>query len=183
MPVVIDIVPSRRHPATLVRSRGYTLVEMLVVLMIMGLLIGTISVIAHPSSKDTLQIEAQRLAQLLNLAAAESRASGKSFRWTSDGPGYRFLRWQNNSDWVEIRDNDLLRPRVLPSGMTINSLRIENVRRQGLMQIEFTPHGLPLAYTIELASGDERHAVFASPVGDAQAAIRLDTEHAEVASR
>jgi general secretion pathway protein H len=155
---------------------------MLVVLMVMGLLIGTISVIAHPSSKDTLQLEARRLAQLLNLAAAESRTSGKSFRWTSDGSGYRFLRWQNNN-WVEIRDNDLLRPRVLPSGMTISSLRIENVRRQGLMQIDFTPHGLLLGYTIELASGDERHAVIASPVGEAQAVIRPNTEYAEVASR
>ena len=178
----IEIAPNSRHPATLECSRGYTLVEMLVVLMIMGLLIGTIGVIATPSTKDTLQLEAQRLAQLLNLAAAESRASGKSFRWTSDGSGYRFLRWQNNN-WAEIRDNDLLRPRVLPSGMTISSLRIENVRREGMMQIEFTPQGLLLGYTIELASGDERHAVFASPVGEAQSAIRPNTEYAEVASR
>jgi hypothetical protein len=51
------------------------------------------------------------------------------------------------------------------------------------MQIEFTPQGLLLGYTIELASGDERHAVFASPVGEAQSAIRLNTEYAEVASR
>jgi general secretion pathway protein H len=182
MPVVIDIAVTG-HPATLSHRRGYTLVEMLVVLMIMGLLIGTISAIARPSSKDTLQLEAQRLAQLLNLAAAESRASGKSFRWTSEGPGYRFLRWQNDKGWSEIRDNDLLRPRVLPSGMTINSLRVENVRRQGLMQIDFIPHGLPLAYTIELASGDERHAVVASPVGEAQAVIHPDSAYVEVATR
>ena len=182
MPVFIDITVTG-HPATRSHQRGYTLVEMLVVLMIMGLLIGTISAIARPSSKDTLQLEAQRLAQLLNLAAAESRASGKSVRWTSEGPGYRFLRWQNDKGWSEIGDNDLLRPRVLPSGMTINSLRVENVRRQGLMQIEFTPHGLPLAYTIELASGDKRHAVFASPVGEAQAAIRPDSAYVEIASR
>jgi general secretion pathway protein H len=183
MPLAIDIALTCRNPVTLRRRCGYTLVEMLVVLMIMGLLIGTISVIASPASRNTLQLEAQRLAQLLNLAAAESRASGKSFRWTSDGPGYRFLRWQNDIGWTEIRDNDLLRPRMLPSGITISSLRVENVRRQGQMQIEFTPHGLPLAFTIELASGDERHAVSASPVGEAQAQIRLDTAHAEVASR
>ncbi len=183
MPVVFDLILTRRHPATPTYRRGYTLVEMLVVLMIMGLLIGTISVIAYPSSKETLQLEAQRLAQLLNLAAAESRVSGKNFRWTSDGPGYRFLRWQNDNGWVEIRDNDLLRPRVLQSGMTINSLRIENIRRQGVMQIDFTPHGLPLAYTIELASGDKRHAVFASPVGEAQAVIRRDSAYVEVATR
>lgn len=175
MQVVCDLLPKR--------GRGYTLVEMLVVLMIMGLLVGTISVIAYPSSKDTLQLEAQRLAQLLNLAAAEARASGKNFRWTSDGPGYRFLRWHNDNGWLEIRDNDLLRPRVLPSGITINSLHVENTRRQGAMQIDFMPHGLSLAYTIELASGDERHAVFASPVGEARAAILLDTAHVEVASR
>jgi general secretion pathway protein H len=182
MAVVIDI-PVTGHPAALSHQQGYTLVEMLVVLMIMGLLIGTISAIARPSSKDTLQLEAQRLAQLLNLAAAESRASGKSLRWTSEGPDYRFLRWQNDKGWSEIRDNDLLRPRVLPSGMTIDSLRIENVRRPGLMRIDFTPQGLPLAYTIELAAGDERHAVIASPVGDARAVIRPDSAYVEVATR
>jgi len=181
--VASKFAPTFLHQEKPTCRLGYTLVEMLVVLMIMGLLIGTISTIARPSSKDTLQIEAQRLAQLLNLAAAESRASGKTFRWSSDGHGYRFMRLQSDAGWSEIGDNELLRPRALPSGMTITSLRIENVRRPGLMQIEFTPYGLLMAYSIELASGDERHTVAASPVGEAQAVINPTTAHVEVALR
>jgi general secretion pathway protein H len=181
--VVIKFAPTCRHPERPARRLGYTLVEMLVVLMIMGLLIGAISSIARPSSKETLQIEAQRLAQLLNLAAAESRASGKIFRWSSDGHGYRFLRLQSDGGWSEISDNDLLRPRVLPSGITINRLRVENVHRPGLKQIEFTPYGLLMAYSIELASGDERHTVAASPVGEAQVVTPPNTAHVEVALR
>lgn len=176
-------MPAEPYFLPVSKGAGYTLVEMMVVLLIMGLLIGAISSIARPSPAGMLNMEAERLAQLLNLAAAESRISGKSFRWSADSTGYRFSRWQNDSGWADITDNDLLRPRVLPPGMAITGLIVENMRPQGTMQIDFTPYGLSLAYSIELTLGDERQAVSASPVGDAHALTFTGGTYGKIASR
>ena len=162
---------------------GFTLVEMLVVLLIMGLLVGLVSTIARPDERGLLRVEAERLAQLLDLAAAESRLTGKSIGWTADGPGYRFWRVREDGGWSEVRDSDLLRARTLPQGMMISGLRVENMRPQGAMRLEFTPYGPPLAFTIEMSVGAERYAVAASPIGDVRALPGEGKTNGEMALR
>jgi len=147
-------------------ARGFTLVEMLVVLLIMGLFVGLVSVIARPDERGLLQVEAERLAQLLDLAATESRLSGKVIGWTTDGSGYRFWRPAQDLGWTEIRDNDLLRARTLPQGMAITNMRVENMRPQGAMRLEFTPYSPTLSFTIEMSYGAAHYSVAATPMGE-----------------
>jgi general secretion pathway protein H len=150
------------------RAAGFTLVEMLVVVLIMGLLIGLVSVVGGPDDRGTLRVEAERLAQLLDLATTESRFTGSTLGWTSDGTSYRFWRRRDEAGWSEIRDSELLRARRLPAGMRISGLRVENARSQSAMRLEFRPYGAS-SFTIELRSGPERYAVAGSPVGDVRA--------------
>ena len=147
-------------------GRGFTLIEMLVVLMIMGLFVGLVSTITRPDERAILRVEAERLSQLLDFAATEARLTGKSIAWTADESGYRFWRSDENATWSEIRDNELLRARALPLGMAIAFFRVENKRPQGAMRLEFTPQGSLLAFTIGLSLGAERYSVAGSPVGD-----------------
>ena len=149
--------------------RGFTLVEMLVVLLIAGLLAGLVSVIARPDERTLLRVEAERLARLLDLAVAESGLTGKFIRWTADGPGYRFWRLREDTGWSEIRDSDLLRARTLPQGMTISALRVENGELQSAVRLEFSPYGPPPPFVIELSLGAERYGVAASPMGEVRA--------------
>ncbi|MBI2319602.1 MAG: GspH/FimT family pseudopilin [Betaproteobacteria bacterium] len=148
------------------KERGFTLLEMLVVVMIMGLFIGLVATIAQPDERGLLRIEAERLAQLLDLCAEEARLTARPIAWTSDGPGYRFWRFAEPSGWSEIRDNDTLRARVLPQGMAILGLRVENMRPRGGMRLEFTPHGEMLSFSIEMSLGAERYDVAGSPMGE-----------------
>lgn len=147
--------------------RGFTLIEMLVVMLIMGLFVGLISAIAKPDDRSRVQLEAERLAQLLNLVAAESRLTGKPMRWTSDGPGYRFWR-QQEQGWVEVNDSALFRPRTLPDGMSIADFRVEALSRPDAMRLEFLPYGLPMTYSLEIALGTHRTAIAATPYGEAR---------------
>lgn len=164
-------------------GRGFTLVEMLVVLMIMGLFIGLVSTITQPDERALLKLEAERLSQLLDFAATEARLGGRAIAWTADEAGYRFWRAGDDGTWTEIRDNELLRERSLPQGMTVADFRVENMRPQSSMRLEFAPHGSALAFTIGMALGAARYAVTGSPVGDVRAVPSEDGTDGQVALR
>ena len=149
-------------------SRGFTLLELLVVLLVMGLFAGLVAATARPDDRVRLRVEAERLAQLLDLAAVESRLTGKPIAWTAaatpEGAQYRFWRWRENAGWSEAGD-DSLRPRTLPAGMAISELRIEAARAPEGLRLEFSPHG-SLAFDFQMSLGTARYAVVASPVGE-----------------
>lgn len=144
---------------------GFTLIELLVVLLIMGLLVGLVSASAQPDDKAVLRLEADRLAQLMNLAATESRFSGKAIAWTANASAYRFWRFSETLGWVAIPD-EILRPRSLPKGMAIQEMRIENLRSPEPMRVEFNPYGAAGAFSIDMLLGDARYTVENSPIGD-----------------
>jgi general secretion pathway protein H len=152
--------------------RGFTLIELLVVLLIMGLFAGLVGTISRPDEHTLLRVEAERLAQLLDLAAVESRLTGKPIAWTvattAEGAHYRFWRWRDDGGWSEAGQgstSDSLRARSLPSGMAISELRIEAMRPANGMRLEFGPHG-SLAYDLQISLGAARYAVAASPIGE-----------------
>jgi len=126
--------------------RGFTLLELLVVLLVMGLAAGLIGVLVHPDERALLRLEAERLAQLLDLAAVESRLTGKPIAFTADISKYRFWRWRDDAGWLEARE-DSLRARSLPPGMAISGPRIE-----------FDPY-VPAAYEVRMSLGAEQVSV------------------------
>ena len=148
------------------RQRAFTLLEMLVVLMIMGLFVGLVSAITRPDDRAVLRLEAERLSQLLDFAAAEAQLTGKSIAWTADSSSYRFWRAGDDSTWSEIRDSELLRTRTLPQGVAISGFRVENMRPQGPMRLEFAPEGSSLAFSVAMSLGAEHCVVAGSPIGD-----------------
>jgi general secretion pathway protein H len=150
-------------------ASGFTLIEMMVVVLIMGLLVGLVSVVTRPDARALLRIEAERLAQLIDLAATESSLTGSTLGWSADESIYRFWRRHEDAGWSEIRDNDLLRERALPPGMRISGLRVENMRPQGAMRLEFSPYAPPLFFTIEMSLGAERYTVATTAGGSVRA--------------
>lgn len=148
--------------------RGFTLIELLVVMLIMGLIAGTIGVLARPDDRAVLRVEAERLSELLDLAATEARLTGKRVAWTAEAHAYRFWQLRADTGWTEIRD-DALRARRLPPGMTLSGLQIEALQPADGMRLEFSPHGA-LAYDFQISLGAERYTVTASPLGE----VRID---------
>lgn len=148
------------------KNRGFTLIEMLVVLLIMGLLIGLVSAIAQPDDRALLRVEVERLAQLMDLAATESRLTGKPIAWTADGQGYRFWQYSEDSGWSEIINDDFLRARTLPQGMTISNMRVENMRSPEHMRVEFNAYRSALSFSVDLSLGTAHYTVANSPIGE-----------------
>lgn len=167
----------RRH-----KLQAFTLVEMLVVVLIMGILLGTVGARLQPQDSDLLRVEGRRLAQLLELAGQEARLTGTAIVWTSDGDAYRFWRRDGAGGWSEIRDNDVLRARALPQAMALSGLRNEVGRPQPEMRLEFPSDGPHSAFSMTLSLGTERYTVSASPTGELQLARQKEVGHGDMAT-
>ena len=72
------------------RLRGFTLLELLVVVAIIAIATAGVSFAVRDSGGTQLDREAARLAALLESARAQSRTSGVAVRWHATDAGFRF---------------------------------------------------------------------------------------------
>jgi general secretion pathway protein H len=98
-----------------VRARGFTLLELLVVVAIIAIATAGVSLALRDSQATQLEREAQRLAALLESARAQSRSSGVPVRWYPTEGGFRFdgvpakaLPDHWLSDTTQVRGNTTL---------------------------------------------------------------------------
>jgi general secretion pathway protein H len=77
-------------PDPAMHNRGFTLLELLVVVAIMALATAGVGFALRDSTAGDLEREAQRLAALLESARAQSRMSGSTVRWHSTAAGFAF---------------------------------------------------------------------------------------------
>lgn len=109
------------------RQRGFTLLEVTVVMVIIAILAGFITLsIGNRADEDRLQVQAQRLQQLLGLAADESQLKGIPLGLQFTDDGYRFLTLDpKTKHWLPYQTSGPLRPRPLPAPFRVE-LRIDD---------------------------------------------------------
>ena len=72
------------------KTRGFTLLELLVVITIIAVATAGVAFAVRDTTGTQLEREAQRLTALLEAARAQSRASGIPVRWHTTDGGFRF---------------------------------------------------------------------------------------------
>lgn len=103
---------------------GFTLLEMLVVLVIAGLLVSLASLQLSRNPRTDLNEEAQRLALLFESAGDEAQVRARPIAWQPLDGGFRFdIRTEDG--WRPLRD-DLLRARRWEGGVTGVSIQYLN---------------------------------------------------------
>jgi general secretion pathway protein H len=86
---------SPRLRAAGARTPGFTLIELMIVVVLVALAASVVSLALRDPAETRLAQEGERLAALLESARAEARASGLTVRWVpgaaSDGADFRFV--------------------------------------------------------------------------------------------
>jgi general secretion pathway protein H len=79
------------------RSKGFTLLELLVVVAIIAIGTAGASLALRDATANALEREAQRLAALLESGRAQSRASGVAVSWRVTAQGFEFAGLNSNA--------------------------------------------------------------------------------------
>lgn len=145
-------------------ARGFTLVELMVVMVIIGITLGLVSLNAIPSPQQHLQNEAQRLALLLQLARDEAIVRNRLVAFEADGERYRFLV-RNESRWDPVAGDDLLRERPFKNAPVSLLIDPPGAGSGNPLRITFGREPVDKPFLLTLASGDAHVAIRADGIG------------------
>jgi general secretion pathway protein H len=92
------------------RQVGFTLLELLIVILIMGVILAAVGLNATQTSKQVLQQDVQRLAALMQLARDEAIVRNRLIALELDTNRYGFFIKIDNA-WESLQNDEVLRVR------------------------------------------------------------------------
>lgn len=145
-------------------ATGFTLLELLVVLVIVGILLGAVALNVNPGDRQLLQNEAQRIALLLQLARDEAIVRNRPIAFEADDYRYRFLLRQGEG-WQALAGDALLREREFRSAPLALALAPATSQQRPL-RIVFGKEPVDKAFTLTLALGPQAATIRADGIGN-----------------
>ena len=151
-------------------SRGFTLIEVLVVVLLMVIVVGMVGLKIGGDEGRAVRQEADRLSVLLQTAQQEAILQGQVLALALGNEGYAFQGLDDQRKFSALND-PVLRPRELPPAMSILSITLDGVPAEKAPRIILYPTGeLPQAFVITLGQGEARWQVRGALNGTIQSA-------------
>lgn len=108
-------------------ERGFTLIEVLVVMTILGLAISGVSLSLESMRNRDTDLASERVRWVLEAAAERARMRGQAIAFEPLSDGYRFSIRDVDGRWIAFDEAPLFVERILPEDLRWTSLRVEGV--------------------------------------------------------
>jgi general secretion pathway protein H len=165
------------------QQHGFTLIEIMVVMLVIGIVLGIVSVNLEPDRETPVRNEARRMVLLLQTAQQESILQGKVLAVAIEHQGYYFLMLNDNNEFKPMDGDEVLHARPLPSGIVISRVDIEGMTEDEDKDTEtprliLLPTGELSPFTLIFSQGDVRWRVEGSLTGEITAQTMAPAEKA-----
>ncbi len=107
------------------RTRGFTLIEIIVVIFIIGIVVSFATLSVNVSTTRVVPSEVQRLESLMALASDEAVLQTQEMALEVYRNGYRFMELMQADQswkWQPLQDDAQFRPRCFPEGVTMEAV-------------------------------------------------------------
>lgn len=123
MPAAAKQIGIRKPPRG--TQGGFTLLELLTVIFIIGIIVSFASLSVKQSTSRTVQDEAERIYNLLRMASEEAVLQGRELAMQFAPHGYEFM-FLNGNEWQTLEKDKLLHPREMAEVIELD-LTLEGV--------------------------------------------------------
>ena len=118
------------------KNRGFTLLEILIVVFIIGIVLSLVSLTIAPSEGRALSQEAKRIYLLMEMTREEAILNTQEMAFAVTGEGYAFQKFSAEG-WQSLEDDSVLKERTLPEQIRMDlSILGEEVDLAGIEQAE-----------------------------------------------
>lgn len=148
-------------------AHGFTLIEVAVVVVLIGIVIGMASLQFGDKNDTAVRTESERLTLLVQAAQEAAILQGDLLLFQVADNGYRFSRVKDDNKIELLERDDVLRPRRLPAGVEIGALEIEGTS-EDIGGAWLFPTGEMSAFSVTLrdAKGESRWRVEGAANGE-----------------
>lgn len=158
------------------RTRGFTLIELAVVLLIITITIALVGINLQRGDSNRVRDEADRIVILLQAAREEAILQGQVFAVQFSKDGYQFLQLDAQGKLTLIKTDELLAPRALPDGVTL-AFELDGVAAEQEAGLIIEPSGRFTPFALTLRAGDAAWQALGSANGKIESKP-LETAHA-----
>ncbi|MDR2711016.1 MAG: prepilin-type N-terminal cleavage/methylation domain-containing protein [Burkholderiales bacterium] len=152
-------------------NHGFTLIEILIVLVILAVVAGLITLSIHSDERGAMQREAQRLTGALEYAADRARFRHEIVGISAlpEGRGWRFWMIPEDADknvsWRAVTDDDPLAAHRLPDNLFLRPLHYAGQPLAADAIVPLLPSGRSEPYALELRSAAWSLQLNSDPLG------------------
>ena len=147
------------------RPWGFTLIEIMVVMVILAIMMTLVSVNFSHDNGRVLGDEANRLAALLEHAQSEAMLTGKPVAWSATSGKYQFWQRGKEGKWDQPSSDELLRERTFPIAIEFGEIRIAGIAIKADERLIFFAGGLNPPFDIVLKFQDKQLTVRGGATG------------------